>query len=82
MFPHHMQNRYVLQVNGLRDVHDENFFFTVMEEHDIMHVWIARDSHTHEYKGYGFLEFPDAPRMERGMSAVKQHIPYARVQIV
>jgi hypothetical protein len=50
------QSRFVLQVNWRSDfVYDERFFRDVFDQ-DIMHVWIARNSHTHELMGYAFTK--------------------------
>jgi hypothetical protein len=57
------QSRFVLQVNWRSDfVYDERFFMDVFDQ-DIMHVWIARNSHTYELMGYGFIEFHTLEKM-------------------
>jgi hypothetical protein len=71
--------RFVLQVNGLNDIHDELYFKELFSYNNLRNVWIARDSYTHTHMGYGFVEFMTQSDMDTAVRVIHANIPEARV---
>lgn len=65
--------RYVVQVNGIEDHHDEKFFEQLLQN-ALMHVWIARDSYNHKPMGYCFIEFKSEADMTSGKVIIRNNI--------
>ncbi len=61
--------RYIIRILNLNETHDENYFRKLYPY--LMHVWIARDSYTHEHKGYGFIEFHNEEDMNISIDNLK-----------
>ena len=63
--------RYVIQINFLNADYDEIYFKNLLP--NLKYVWIARDSHTHEPKKYGFLEFDNKENMIYSINYIKEN---------
>jgi RNA recognition motif-containing protein len=76
-----MSKRYVCQMNNLKEDHIERYFEDLLKD-NLMHVWIARDSHTHQHMGYGFLEFPSQEHMQHAIKVCSVKLPHIRIHQV
>lgn len=72
--------RHVLQLNGLYDIHDEEYFRRLLPY--VLHVWIARNTVTLEPQGYGFLEFESAQDMSSAVNEMRTILPYVRYYVI
>lgn len=72
--------RYVIQLHGIEEFQDENYFINMIPS--LMHIWIARDNKTNEFKGYGFIEFYNNEDLLKAIDYINDNIKNVIINVI